>query len=489
MIKKIVLFGGVLSGLVMLPGEGSSSRLVVDDGSGSGCLIGKCSLNFIEDSASSDTIIPSIYGPELLYGVDTSSSPCEDFYRFSNGEWRDKAVFPVRKGSPKSMVNYLSHVKRVFTNQVVSLVDSAGKVHSQTERQTLRVLGELYESCMVDEKLDKVLTGKSDKTASTAKKSTRKQWCVQRVLDNLSEAAGQYYAEDMQKTNAITKMEEVLFALKSEVLAMLSQNTLMNDDEKQYAMEKINKLVLRVGIPEKLVDYSQLKLSTTDYHANKQKIANFFINLSTQAIGEDTRQKWKMSLLNANAGYMASENAIEVPTLMFTPPFFYPDGEDAKNFAGVGYVIGHEIFHGVASGIYTIENPKMQEEIEAFKDFSTSMGSLDGWTANGQRTFTEDIADLGGGRAAYRAWKSVVGKKGVKHQLIDGYNDEQRFFIALGKIWRSKWVGGVPNSGVHGPPFARTNLTVIQIPEFSQVFGCKEGDKMYVSPDKLSIIW
>lgn len=439
-------------------------------------------------AAINDTVSPPIYSSSLLYGVDKEVSPCDDMYQFANGGWRRDAVMPVKKDVPVQMITYFNHVARRIRDRMETLIDSAARVHKVTPQHTLRVIGEFYESCMVADTLEPIFPPRK-KTDTTARDSTRAQMCTQRVRQNLSEVAGQFFAEELKATNAVNRMEILLEALKTEVIEMLKENTLMTDSEKDYAVNRLNRLVLRVGIPKTMVEYSGLRLDTADYYNNKLRINSFLVQLGNQSIGNDIREKWKLSLLTPNAVFMPLDHAIEIPTLMFSPPFFYAEGEDYKNFAGVGYVIGHEIFHSVTPQIHNVSNPDMKREIEALKKFSTSMGELDGWISNGDRTFNEDVADLGGGRVAYRAWKRLLKKQGIEPALAEGYTSDQSFFIALAKIWRSKWQGGAPNHDVHAPHFARVNMTVMQMPEFAQAFGCKEGDRMYLAPEDMSSIW
>lgn len=441
----------------------------------------------------SDTIVPSIYGTSLEYGMDTSVSPCDNLYQFANGGWRKAAVLPHRKGSRgMRMVTYFDHVVRSMKNELSHALESARETYSTTPSPTLRVLGTFYESCMAADTLEPVLL-RSRKRDSLARDSTRSEQCLNRVQVHIAEVAGQYFAEQLIESGAVARMERLVAALKSEVIAILKEHPMMDHEEKAYAVERLEKLVLRVGIPEKLIDYSELKLDPTDYFKNRQTLLTFFNSVWVDGIGGNDREKWKASLLMPNAMYMPGDHAIEIPTLMFSPPFFYAQGDDALNFAAIGYVIGHEIFHSVTTHLHMLNDPAMRGEIESFKEFNTSMGSLDSWVADGRRTFNEDVADLGGGRVAYRAWKRLEEKRASSESINAGDDDsitpDQRFFIAMARVWRSKWDGGAPNNDVHAPHFARVNATAMQIPAFSQAFGCKVGDKMYLHPDQLSRIW
>lgn len=236
------------------------------------------------------------------------------------------------------------------------------------------------------------------------------------------------------------------------------------------------------------MDYAPLVL-TSDYEQNKIAVANLATQQWVNAIGRDVGEQWRMSLLRPNASYLPDEHAIEVPPIMFMPPFFDAIAEDALNFAGIGFVIGHEMIHSIAPQLATIENPGMQTNLEHFKRLNSELGTVDGWNTNGTRTFREDIADYGGVLIAYAAWKATLKQSGKPAaSKVDGYTPDQRFFIGLARVWRSKWQEGL-NEDVHAAPFARTNAMMLNAPAFAKAFGCKAGDPMVRPNDKKVVIW
>ncbi len=171
------------------------------------------------------------------------------------------------------------------------------------------------------------------------------------------------------------------------------------------------------------------------------------------------------------------------------PPFFDANAEDALNFGGIGLIIGHEIFHSIATQLQSIANPEMHDNIKKFKQLNSELGTVDGWNTNGTRTFNEDIADYGGVLISYAAWKATLKQRGKPAApTVDGFTPDQRFFIGLDRVWRSKWQGGL-NWDVHAAPFARVNAMALSAPEFAKAFGCKVGDPMVRPTEKKVVIW
>ncbi len=431
-----------------------------------------------------DTFTPPLLGSSLRYGVDTTTSPCVDFYQYVNGDWRAKTKLGKPIAGQTKRVEIFGDAYRRTRLRLRDILDSAHAIATTTD-PTLKVLGTFYGSCLAADSLERVVRTVSK---TPIPDSTRADQCVQRTLMNLGGALGQAFATDLLASHALERMEILLEALRTAALDQVSANPWMTANEKGWALERLHKLQLRVGIPKEMVDYTPLVLSN-DYKANKIAVANFNNRQWVNAIGGDVRARWKASLLTPNAFYMGGDHAIEIPAVMFMPPFFDVNAEDALNFAGIGLIIGHEIFHSIAAQLPTIVNPEMHTNIEQFKQLNSALGTLDEWNTDGKRTFSEDVADYGGLLVSYAAWQATLKKnKKPAAPLVDGYTPDQRYFIGLARVWRSKWDRGF-NNDVHAAPFARVNAIVLNAPPFAKAFGCKDGDPMVRPNDKKVVIW
>lgn len=443
-------------------------------------------------NAVPDTFTPPMLGSSLRYGVDTTHSPCVDFYQYVNGDWRAKTKLGKEEPGKTKRVGIFDDTYRRTKLRLQDILDSAQSIAATTTDPTLKALGLFYRSCMTADSLEysPLQSAQRARSKTPTKDSTRTDQCVQRTIASLGGALGQVFASELLASHAVERMEILLEALRTAAVERITANKWMTPDEKGWAQERLQKLKLRVGMPKEMVDYSPLVLSN-DYKANKTAIANFDNRQWVNSIGGDIRAKWKASLLTPNAFYMGGDHAIEIPTVMFMPPFFDVNADDVLNFAGIGYVIGHEIFHSIATQLQSIAHPEMKTNIEQFKQLNSELGTLDGWNTDGKRTFSEDIADHGGLLISYAAWKATLKKSGKSAApMVDGYTPDQRFFIGIGRVWRSKWQGGGLNRDVHAAPFARVNAMVLNAPQlFAPAFGCKEGDSMVRPADKRVVIW
>ncbi len=438
-------------------------------------------------AAQPDTFTPPMLGPSLRYGVDTTVSPCVDFYQYVNGDWRAKTKMGKPVEGRVKRVEIFNDTYRRTRLRLRSILDSAHAIATTTADPTLKVLGTFYGSCLIADSLESNLLQRA-RSKTPIPDSTRADQCVQRTLVTLGGALGQAFANDLLASHAMERMETLLEALRTATIDQITANQWMTSDEKAWARERLQKLQLRVGMPKQMVDYSPLVL-TSNYKQNKMAVANFDNRQWVNAIGNDVRAQWKASLLTPNAFYMGGDHAIEIPAVMFMPPFFDMHAEDALNFAGIGFVIGHEIFHSIAGQLPTIVNPAMHTNIEQFKMLNSALGTVDGWNTDGKRTFSEDIADYGGFLVSYAAWKATLKRnKKAAAPLVDGYTPDQRFLVGLAQVWRAKWQGGL-NNDVHAAPFARVNAIMLNAPMFAKAFGCKDGDPMVRPSDKKVVIW
>lgn len=436
-----------------------------------------------------DTLLPPLLGANLRYGVDTTVSPCADFYLYVNGDWRRRTSFANDTLKVHTFRQFFSDTYERTELRLQRLLDSIRSVRSTTPDAMLQALGFFYESCLTTDSLERAI--RRVPTNPSQRDSTRAQQCRQRVIQYMGGALGNAFAGDLFAGDVLPRMQAVISSIHTAVKNQIRINPWMTMGEKQIALGRLEKLNLRVGMPKQAVDYRNLTLLPDQYHANKVAITNFKSQKWLTAIGGDVSDRWQMGLLEPNALYESGTHSIEIPAVMFMPPFFNVAYDDALNFAAIGLVVGHEIFHSVAGQLPTVENPAMAVNIRRLKDMYTAMAPLDGWKPNGDRTFSEDVADLGGVRVAYNAWKTAFNAtRKSKPILVDGFTPEQRFFVAMARTWRAKWrPEAAANGDVHSPPFARVNGMVMNMPEFAKAFGCKAGDPMMSVADKQAVIW
>lgn len=442
---------------------------------------------------ASDTSWPDMLGRSLRYGIDTTVSPCDDFYMYVNGGWRNETTFDPKTPKPHK-VSFFGDVAKRSNVRLNAIIDSAHKVARSTNDPNLRVIGAFYESCISADSLNlrtRVVLDSSKIKASLKDTLPRKEQCYAAVKQMLGDGLGQVYLKDVLDDVSLAKIDRVLRQIRMAAGERVAKNPWMTDNDKAASQERLGRLLLRVGVPPQKIDYSGLQLGT-NFQDNVRTIQDYYRDKAYRSVGMDNRDQWALSLITPNAFYMGMQHAIEVPPVMFSDPFFNASYDDALNYGAIGHIIAHEIFHSVEFGINILDGKGREEQSNRLKNLHTSMGTVDDWDAYGNRTFREDAADLGGVNTAYAAWKADVKSSGKKPvPLIDGFTPDQRFFLSVARVWRSKWQQ-IPANGAgdpHGPPFARVNGTLMNMPEFAKAFGCKDTDRMVLSTEKRSAIW
>jgi endothelin-converting enzyme/putative endopeptidase len=107
-------------------------------------------------------------------------------------------------------------------------------------------------------------------------------------------------------------------------------------------------------------------------------------------------------------------------------------------------------------------------------------------------TLGENIGDLGGLEVAYAAYRRYVAKHG-EPPVIGGLTGDQRFFIAYGYSWESKFREGVVRNQLltdpHSPAKYRVNGVVRNMDAWYKAFNVQPGDKLYLAPEQRVHIW
>jgi putative endopeptidase len=110
---------------------------------------------------------------------------------------------------------------------------------------------------------------------------------------------------------------------------------------------------------------------------------------------------------------------------------------------------------------------------------------------NGRLTLGENIGDVGGLTVAHKAYQLALGDK--KATVIDGYTGDQRFFLGWAQVWRNISRDQALRNQVltdpHSPAQYRVNGVVRNVDAWYNAFGVKEGDALYLSPEKRVKIW
>ena len=339
-------------------------------------------------------------------------------------------------------------------------------------------------------------------------KEMQERW--KRVLGALNgsmgEGFGQLYVEQAFPPESKAKMEELVGNLMASLKTRLENLEWMSEDTKAKAIEKWSSFTPKVGYPDKWRDWSGLEVSDESYAGNLLAASAFNYRYMLDKIGKPVdRSEWGMSPQTVNAYYRATANEIVFPAAILQPPFFDVNADDALNYGGIGAVIGHEMLHGfddqgskfdahgnMANWWTDQDREKFEAATAKLADQYSGYEALPGLFVNGKLGLGENIADLGGVTVAHDALQRAQGE-GFTDPMIDGYSQDQRFFMNWATVWRIAFTEAQLKQqitvGPHSPGMFRAIGAPSNLPAFAEAFECKEGDKMVRSGEDRVVIW
>jgi putative endopeptidase len=327
-----------------------------------------------------------------------------------------------------------------------------------------------------------------------------------RLLDNrLGHPMGKLYVARFFPPEAKAKAEELVSNILKAYDADIRTLPWMTEATRQKALEKLHAFVPHVGYPDKWRDYSGLVIKRGDLIGDVERSDVFEWQYDlTRIDGPVDRNQWYMTPPTINAYYTATFNSIFFPAAILQPPFFDPNADDAVNYGGIGAVIGHEISHGFDDqgskydGDGNLKSWWTDEDRKNFEARVAMLGAqfdsyegLPGLHVNGKLTMGENIGDLSGLTMALKAYH--IAQRGKDATVIDGFTGDQRFFLAFGQIWRSKFRDAALRqrllSDPHSPPHFRVDGATRNLDGWYAAFDVKPGDKYYLAPDQRVKLW
>jgi putative endopeptidase len=345
--------------------------------------------------------------------------------------------------------------------------------------------------------------------ALTGASANRPRWKrgVALVGQLMGEAVGKIYVTKRFPPEAKSRMKELVANLTEAYQEEISDLPWMSPETRKRALEKLAKFRSKIGYPDKWRDYSKLRFTGDDLVSNVRRGSAFEVARNLDKLGKPVdRDEWNMTPQTVNAYYNSGMNEIVFPAAILQPPFFDMNADDAVNYGGIGAVIGHEIGHGFddqgskSDGDGNMVNWWTDADRKTFETWTKMLidqysgfepAQLRGQKVNGALTIGENIGDLGGVSIAHNAYKHAL--KGQEAPLIDGLTGDQRFFIGYAQIWRMKYrdpeLSRRLATDPHSPAEFRCNGVLRNLPEFYAAFGVKDGDKLWLPPDRRVRIW
>lgn len=277
---------------------------------------------------------------------------------------------------------------------------------------------------------------------------------------------------------------------------LISDATWLSEDTREGLLRKLDNIVYVTGadaVRHGTEGYEDI--STTDYYHFMMDYQRLKTKEDIASLGKTAdRKDIAMPMLIFNACYDPSLNNITITAAITNKPFFDKDADFYTNLGGIGFVIAHEIGHAFDSncilfdedGVYdpswidSSDVDKLQERNEqAVKYFEENFPVFEIYHVDGERTLGENYADLGGMECIMTLTKTK--------------EDRIKVFENYARIWCIKQVDTrlfeLLDYDTHSPEMIRTNAILATLDEFYETYDVKEGDGMYIAPDKRISRW
>ncbi|KAI5630575.1 VLP3p-4, transcript variant X7 [Venturia canescens] len=357
------------------------------------------------------------------------------------------------------------------------------------------------------------LTVKNTKLPKNMARSTE---CTKTVFEFFPIITSAMYVRKYFNAETKKSAAELIMDIREQFKIVLKKVDWMDVKTREKALEKATAMVSHVAYPEELLDdevleklYEKLDLFENNYLGTALNLKLFHTDSLWKKFREPVnKSNWMNHGVSAviNAFYTTDENSIEFPAGVLQGVFFHKDRPKYINYGSTGFIVGHEITHAFdnegkrfdkngnmvnwwVSSTERNYNRRVECIMNQYGNYHVPEVNLN---LDAYNTRDENVADVGGIKIAYLAYKSWV-KRNKPENKLPGINrsPEQMFWIGAANVWCSKITREALLEGIisepHSPNEFRVRGSFSNMPEFAKDFNCPEGSAM--NPKKKCSIW
>ena len=308
--------------------------------------------------------------------------------------------------------------------------------------------------------------------------------------DIIAKSFVRYYLGEEAQNRFITLTNDIIKAYKE----LLNKTDYLSEKTRSGLFAKLDKLRICMLAPkEGYLDYSDLVLSRDNSPLeNYFKMQNYrYIKVAENIIGKtDISINWySYSPTEHNALYNALNNSINVFPGYILDKTYNKDMDDIEMYGKIGYIIAHEISHALTGpGAYFdadgVQVPCIYEDADLefynglcqkLADYLNTIEVADGKYVNGMNTYSEMIADILGIEGIIQVMKD--------HNKTD-YSALIKATAELDALTTLESEFDFLYSDVHPMSNVRINVMYQMQKEIYDYYDIKEGDKMYLAPER-----
>jgi len=342
----------------------------------------------------------------------------------------------------------------------------------------------------------------------SGQKEIRPRWkrCVQATDDALGEILGRFYVERAFGGDSKPIALEMILGIEAALERALPGLAWMDQATRERAVEKLKQVTNKIGYPDRWRDYAALSIHPGGgFLDNALTASRFEFRRQHDKVGKPVdRKEWGMTPPTVNAYYNPTINEMVFPAGILQPPFFSRDFPRAMNYGAVGMAMGHELTHGFddqgrkfdgAGRMHEWWDPQVvarfEERAQCVERLYSGYEVDQGVRVNGKLTLGENIADLGGIKESYGAYKAWEAEHGAPTPPVPGLTNDQLFFVGFAQTWCELMTPERARMQVtvdpHSPAMFRVQGPLASFQAFAEAFSCAPGTPM--NPESRCEVW
>ena len=316
------------------------------------------------------------------------------------------------------------------------------------------------------------------------------------IKEFLPDALCNLYATKHKNTRILSDIKTLVSELKSSAVEVMSETNVFSKKTKSRVKEKLHRMWFELGKGKETqlpnITYTPDSLLHTIFSIRSARVKNIisFTGKPSDKLNSN------YPCFETNASYFEESNHIVIPWGILQWPFYHLNAPLGWNHGGIGATICHEMTHGfdLEGSLYSPratykewwtrknrrtfkkQTRKVSKFFSKFKHYGKSL--------DGEKTLSENWADLGGLKIALHGLNKILENKTQKEKEEAHRNFFLSYAVSWREITRKKTMLYSILTSVHAPGEDRVDRIVPQFKEWVQAFNIKETDALFIPEEK-----
>ena len=320
----------------------------------------------------------------------------------------------------------------------------------------------------------------------------------------MSDAVGRMYVERHFSPAQKARVQGIVAHVAAAFARHVEAATWLSPATRAMALDKVCRIYVGIGFPERWDDYADLRVDPTDALGNHRRAQEHAHRQALARLGHPVDlTQWWIAPQAVGAVLVFQQNAYDFSAALLQAPKFDSTASDAANYGAIGAIIGHDISHYVDvlgadyDTVFAERHWWTAEDMARFQAAAEPLvRQFNGYrpfpdvAVNGSLTRTENVADLAGLTAAFEAYRLALGS--AVHDTSFVRQQDRQFFLAWARSWRVRIredaLRTQAASGDHAPEPYRVD-TVRNLDAWYEAFDVRPGQALYLEPAARVRVW